>query len=101
MYLDGGLAAAESFVRREVLSQEPPAAARDAKSQLQEELQKSGRLPEYEMVSVEGPPHAPVFTYRVRIDGAVAGEGHGASKQAAQQAAAQSALESGHGAGCA
>ena len=99
MYLDGGLAVAESFVRREVLSQEPPAAARDAKSQLQEALQKSGRLPEYELVSVEGPPHAPVFTYRVRIDGAVVGEGQGASKQAAQQAAAQSALKSGHGAG--
>ena len=99
MYLDGGLEVAEAFVRREVLSQEPPAAARDAKSQLQEELQKSGRFPEYEMVASEGPPHAPVCTYRVRIDGAVVGEGRGASKQAAQQAAAKNALESGGWAG--
>ena len=45
MYLDGGLAAAESFVRREVLSQEPPAAARDAKSQLHEAVHQSGRWP--------------------------------------------------------
>lgn len=93
MYLDGGLPVAERFIRREVLSQQPPVSARDAKSSLQEELQKSGRLPEYELISAEGPPHAPVFTYRVRIGGEIAGEGHGASKQAAQQAAAQDALE--------
>jgi len=93
MYLDGGLEAAERLIRKEILSQTPPEAVKDAKSSLQEALQQDGRMPSYEAVSVEGPPHAPTFTYRVSVGGDVIGEGRGASKQAAQQAAARDALD--------
>ena len=64
----------------------------DAKSRLQELLQREGDMPEYDFVCMEGPPHAPVFTYRVLRAGAELGKGQGTSKQNAQQAAARDAL---------
>ncbi len=65
----------------------------DAKSRLQELLQRQGDMPTYEFLSMEGPPHAPVFAYRV-MDGAdELGRGTGTSKQNAQQAAARDALK--------
>ena len=42
---------------------------------------------------MEGPPHAPVFTYRVLRSGEELGKGEGTSKQNAQQAAARDALK--------
>ncbi|MEE1199586.1 MAG: putative dsRNA-binding protein, partial [Christensenellales bacterium] len=65
----------------------------DAKTRLQELLQRDGSMPVYEYLSVEGPPHAPVFCYRVLDGERVLGEGSGSSKQNAQQAAARDALK--------
>ena len=65
----------------------------DAKTRLQEILQKGGSMPRYELLASEGPPHAPVFTYRVYDRENALGEGQGRSKQAAQQAAARAALK--------
>ena len=65
----------------------------DAKSRLQELLQRDGRMPSYDYLSMEGPPHAPVFAYRVMDGEQELGRGSGTSKQNAQQAAARDALK--------
>lgn len=64
----------------------------DAKSRLQEVLQRDGEMPVYVFVSMEGPPHAPVFRYSVTLNGREIGTGDGTSKQNAQQEAARDAL---------
>ena len=64
----------------------------DAKSRLQEVLQREGEMPVYVFVSMEGPPHAPVFRYSVTLNGQEIGTGDGTSKQNAQQEAARDAL---------
>lgn len=96
VYLDGGYDAASKLIdlvlkdelKSELLEDHP-----DAKSRLQEIMQKSGVMPVYEYLSVEGPPHAPVFSYRVTDGSQELGTGTGTSKQNAQQAAARNALE--------
>ena len=96
VYLDGGFdqavriiaLALEKELRPEVLQDHL-----DAKSRLQELLQRDGLMPSYEFVSMEGPPHAPVFTYRVLKGEQELGFGQGTSKQNAQQAAARDALK--------
>ena len=65
----------------------------DAKSRLQELMQRDGRMPSYDYLSMEGPPHAPVFAYRVMDGEQELGRGSGTSKQNAQQAAARDALK--------
>lgn len=96
VYLDGGLEEATALVYRalaEPLKRVSEGSdALDAKSRLQEILQRDGRMPVYEFISMEGPAHAPKFSYRVLVDGVNCGEGVGNSKQAAQQAAAANAL---------
>ena len=64
----------------------------DAKSKLQAILQAKGEMPVYEMISMSGPPHKPVFLYRVKVGGTVIGQGEGGSKQIAQTLAAKDAL---------
>jgi len=96
IYLDGGLEAAVQFIRSHWVSmvaedRDPP---RDAKTALQEWSQaRGGPLPEYAVVSEEGPPHAPVFEVEVRLPGVPACRAEGASKRVAEQAAAGQMLE--------
>lgn len=96
VYLDGGFDAAFGLVSRLYEGMITPDALRDtldAKTRLQEITQKAGLMPAYEQVSMEGPPHAPVFTYQVLAGGEILGRGAGRSKQAAQQEAARAALK--------
>jgi len=98
VYLDGGLDAARRLVMRmfDDLLELPreKAAARDAKSELQEALSARGLTPpEYRLAEESGPPHDRQFRFLVLIEGRVAGEGQGRSKKIAQQAAATRALE--------
>lgn len=96
VYLDGGFDAAFGLVSRLYEGMITPDALRDtldAKTRLQEITQKAGLMPAYEQVSMEGPPHAPVFTYQVLAGGEILGQGAGRSKQAAQQEAARAALK--------
>jgi len=99
LYLDGGLAAAEAFVRRywddafATLSPE----LRDAKTALQEWAQ-SGVLKErvqpiYAMTERSGPDHAPKFTVQVRVPGHEPQNGEGATKRDAEQDAAARMLQ--------
>ena len=92
LYIDGGLETARGFFLRfwaeEFASLGEPR-ARDPKTQLQEWAQGRGLpLPAYEIVSREGPDHAPCFTVAVSIEGYEAETAEGRSKQEAEKAAA-------------
>lgn len=64
----------------------------DHKTELQEQLARSGKAVGYALLSAEGPPHSRTFTCAAVIDGEEAGVGKGKSKKAAEQAAAKDAL---------
>jgi ribonuclease-3 len=64
----------------------------DHKTELQEQLARSGRTVSYTTVGVEGPPHDRSFTAAAVFDGEVVGTGVGRSKKDAEQAAAAQAL---------
>lgn len=96
LYLDGGLPAAEAFVRRHwsPLLDRDPRPPRDAKTTLQEWAQaRSLGLPVYRLVATEGPDHAPQFDVEVAIGGKAPAAGQGATKRAAEQMAAERLLE--------
>ncbi|RDD63747.1 ribonuclease III [Ferruginivarius sediminum] len=96
LYRDGGLAAADAFVRprwKPLLAQDrkPP---QDAKTALQEWAQGRGLpLPSYREVSREGPPHDPRFTVAAEVQGAEPATGEGRSKRLAEQEAARRLLD--------
>jgi ribonuclease-3 len=74
--------------------QRPHMAAADPKTALQEWAQGRGlALPQYSVVSREGPDHAPMFTAEVRIKSLEPARGEGSSKRLAEQAAAALLLE--------
>ncbi|MGD9571675.1 MAG: ribonuclease III family protein [Thermoleophilia bacterium] len=66
--------------------------ARDPKTTLQERAARTGLAVAYELLSADGPPQRRVFTSRVLIGGAPAGEGTGTTKQGSEQEAAAAAL---------
>jgi len=99
LYLDKGYAAVQRVVAdlvSEALPElSPSARAQDPKSELQYRVQaRFHSLPSYQVRSVEGPEHRPLFTVEVSAEGGVFGVGTGASKQAAEQEAARQALDS-------
>ena len=95
IYLDGGIKEAKTFVNTHVLDEEGQEKLFfDAKTELQTLVQnKYQKVPQYEMISEEGPPHLRVYTMRCLIDGTEYGVGKGSSKKAAQQEAAKQALK--------
>jgi ribonuclease III len=104
VYLDGGLEAAEAFLRRELKEAidegSAPTFARDCKSALQERLQGLGRpLPEYRLAGEDGPDHRKTFTVEVAVAGEVLGIASGRAKKEAEQEAARLALARLDGAG--
>ena len=67
---------------------------RDAKSELQEQVQAVGcSSPRYRVLATEGPDHRRAFHVAVEVDGAIIGEGRGRSKKLAEQAAARAAID--------
>lgn len=91
IYLDGGMAAAEVFVRRwwEPLIDERAAPPRDPKTRLQEWAQARGLgLPAYRLVATEGPDHAPRFTIAARVAQSEETSATASSKRAAEAEAA-------------
>jgi ribonuclease-3 len=64
----------------------------DHKTELQEQLARSGRTVSYATLKVEGPPHERSFTTAAIVDAEVIGTGIGRSKKDAEQAAAEEAL---------
>lgn len=68
----------------------------DFKSRFQEVAQsKYHEIPEYRVISAEGPDHAREFIVEVLIGGRVLGKGSGSSKREAEQGAARAALDAG------
>ncbi len=97
LYLDGGMDAAHRFIRdafADAVASGRPLVEHDYKSALQERLQARGEaVPDYVVVSEEGPSHKRLFKVRCVIAGEGVSEGEGTSKKAAQQEAARRALE--------
>jgi ribonuclease-3 len=97
LYLDGGLEAAETFLRKELKDAIDEGSAqtfvRDHKSALQERLQALGRpLPEYRVSGEAGPDHRKTFSVEVVVNGEVLGMATGRAKKEAEQEAARLAL---------
>ena len=96
LHLDGGIDAAEAFVRRAwaphmALDERAP---KHPKSALQEWANARGlRSPEYAVVDRSGPQHAPVFRVQVTVRGREPVEAEGSNKQEAETAAAQAMLD--------
>jgi ribonuclease-3 len=96
LFLDGGLEAAEAFVRRawadRVSTRDK--APQHPKSALQEWAAAQERKPPvYRLADRSGPQHAPTFVVEVEIRGVGSANGEGASKQEAETAAAAKLLE--------
>lgn len=95
LYLDGGWAVADAFVRREwaQLLVDGPRLLADPKSRLQEWALKRRRgMPTYIVVDRQGPDHAPRFTIEVRVRSEEPARGEGSNKQEAEKAAAVALL---------
>lgn len=96
LYLDGGFDAASAFVKRfwQDLVAEDISPPKDAKTGLQEWAQARGLpLPQYKVISREGPDHAPMFTVAVSVSGVGEARAQGKSKRNAEQAAAKALLD--------
>lgn len=95
-YLDCGLEEAREFVLN-LIKREFPAPHRllaglNPKGSLQEYTQhKYGRPPEYQVISVSGPEHTPVYLVKVIVN-TYSSEGQGGSRRAAEFAAAKQML---------
>lgn len=94
-YLERGLVAAKRVCQRIIESglAEAPVGARDAKSELQEQVQALGATPPtYRVRAQRGPAHQTEFEVEVCIGAQVVGTGVGRSRRAAEADAARSAL---------
>ncbi len=95
LFLDGGWAVADAFVRREWarLLGDSPRLLIDPKSQLQEWALKRRRgMPVYAVVDRQGPDHAPRFTIEATVRGETPARGEGNNKQEGEKAAALALL---------
>jgi ribonuclease-3 len=95
-FLDGGMAAARSFIETFVLCNVPQSKLRnvDYKTALQELVQqKKNQQISYQLVGEEGPDHNKSFWVEVTLNGTVVGKGTGSSKKRAEQDAARIAME--------
>ncbi len=105
VFVDGGYEAAERVILRvldvRLATIELDAARKDAKTELQERLQRDGMaLPVYSLTGESGPPHRRRFTARCRVEAMdTETQGEGSSRRRAEQRAAAAMLERVQGAG--
>jgi len=97
-FLDGGMARAKKLVIKLLKPDFEEIAARgvtaDSKSELQHFSQtKWHEIPQYRLISSEGPDHAKLFTVEVVVGEQVMGQGQGRNKKQAELNAARQALE--------
>lgn len=93
IYLDGGLAEADQFVKKYILSDlENKQLFFDSKTILQEKVQKAGKELSYVLLSETGPEHDKIFTVEAVIDEKIVGTGQGRNKKSAEQQAAYQVL---------
>ena len=97
MYLDGGFAAADKFIRKHwiPLARATTEATRDSKTLLQEWCQgRALPLPKYEVVDRSGLDHSPLFTIEVSVESKGSAQAQGTAKRLAEQAAAKTLFAS-------
>lgn len=102
LYLDGGLEAVRPVIEQfwKPHAQRLTQAPKDAKTALQEWAQARGLpLPDYRVVSSEGPAHAPDFVIELQLPGQEPTHGRAGSKRLAERQAAQAMLARLHGEG--
>jgi len=97
-FLDGGMTKARKLVLRLLKVDFEEIAARgataDSKSELQHVAQtRWHQIPDYKLISSEGPDHAKLFTVEVSVGEQVLGRGQGRNKKQAELNAARQALE--------
>ncbi len=93
IYLDGGFDEAKKFVCRLLLNDiETHALFYDAKSTLQEMMQKEGKELSYKLIEEKGPVQNKTFISAVLNNNKHTATGEGASRKASEQAAAYNAL---------
>lgn len=98
VYIDLGLIEVQNVVLRlfgnKATEVDRDEAKDNFKAQLQELTQSRGQgIPQYNVSNVEGPPHEPVFSVTVSVEGKVFGTGSGTTKKAAEQNAARQAVQ--------
>lgn len=94
-YLDGGLLAVKTLVEKfwRPYASAMKAPPKDAKTALQEWAQGRGLpLPEYTLISSEGPSHAPVFVIEVAVKGKEPVRAEAGVKKQAERLAAEKLL---------
>ncbi len=95
-FLDGGMEAAQRFIRRFILVEVPVTKLHNAdyKTQLQELVQqKRNQVLTYTLAGESGPDHDKQFDVEVSLNGRVVGRGCGSSKKRAEQDAARLAIK--------
>ena len=95
LFLDGGIEAAEGFVRATLIPRMSADMAREPenpKSALQEKLQEDGITPTYKLVETQGPPHDRTFVAQVFAGSQGLARGTGRTKKEAESQAAKSTL---------
>ena len=96
LYLDGGLDAAVTFVKRTLIPRMSIDMAREPenpKSALQEKLQEDGITPTYKLIDTQGPPHDRTFVAQVFAGDKGLSQGTGRTKKEAESQAARTTLE--------
>ena len=94
IYLDGGIEPARKFVYQFLLTDiENKSLFYDAKTTLQETVQKNGKgVVTYHLLKEDGPDHNKSFLTQVLVDGVPFATGEGSSKKNAEQMAAYKAI---------
>jgi ribonuclease-3 len=95
IYLDGGLDAARSLIQSfwAPYAEQSATPPKDAKTTLQEWAQGRGLpLPEYVVISADGPAHAPQFVVEVRVQGKTPARAQAGVKKLAERLAAEAML---------
>jgi ribonuclease-3 len=97
-FLDGGMTKAKKLVLKLLKPDFEEIAAQgvtaDSKSELQHLAQtRWHEIPQYKLISSEGPDHAKLFTVEVAVGEQVMGQGQGRNKKQAELNAARQALE--------
>ncbi|MEA4815699.1 MAG: ribonuclease III [Lachnospiraceae bacterium] len=98
VYLDGGLEETKRFILGlmipEINSVKDSFKSLDAKTHLQEFIQRQSKMPiNYIITGETGPDHDKIFTASVEHEGKLLGAGQGKSKKEAEQDAAYNALK--------
>lgn len=97
IYLDSGFESCQKFIlphlKNTIHSIEDMDSVQDYKSILQEKSQKAFKqVPDYRMVSEEGPDHDKIFVIRVTLPNGQSTTGQGKNKRSAEQYAAKKML---------